>query len=304
VEFLYGAMPRPEWLSLGGDLRFLQLFQDTPTVREARVIVMQMDLEAAATVGKLTLNATIGRDDPTSRGVTDPGFTDYLISRRHYALYQLTDEWHLLAGRSPKPFGILDPNHTSTTKKGLGWDFGTEPYLVQAGYSGELVQAVAYGSFGRFGDVSAGIEKGGGLTGSLGLGGRHKVGASYFYGTTEPQNRHVFGPWALLGFTERFYLRAEHDLFRTEARSSGKATWGYGDNMRLGYEIVQGVHGFAEQQYLQTDFDQASGRKQVYGVGVLYYPRPHWEFELDLQQRKTGTQSFTTYVYALLHYYL
>jgi hypothetical protein len=119
AQFLYGYFPHPKWLTMGGDLRFLQLFQNTPTVSSGMFIDMQMDLEGAVTVGKLTLDATVGRVDPTYIGNQNPGFTDYILSRRHFLLFQATDEIFVMGGRFWKPYGILDPNHSSTVKEYL-----------------------------------------------------------------------------------------------------------------------------------------------------------------------------------------
>lgn len=306
TEFLYGYFPRPSWLQLGGDIRLLQLFMRTQSFEEARFIVMQADLEAAVTLGRLTLDATIGRVSPENYGIRDPGALDYVYSRRHYLLFQATDEIHVMAGRFWRPHGILDPNHTSAVKQGLGWNFGSEPYLLQAGYTGGSLSVVAYGDFGRYGNgAPSESEQGGGATASLAFADTYKAGVSYYYGSTSSSERHVFGPWGILGFTEHVYLRTENDFIRTAATGSSPASAGFATYNRLGYELIQGVHAFGEQGYLQSNFDQDSTRQQQYGVGMLYYPRTHWEFELDYQKRKLGaTAPFGDYVYLQLHYYL
>ncbi len=42
------------------------------------------------------------------------------------------------------------------------------------------------------------------------------------------------------------------------------------------------------------------------GGGLLWYPRPHWEFELVFTQRKTllVANEFEDYAYLMFHYYL
>jgi hypothetical protein len=306
VEFLYGGLAQPSWLNLGGDIRFLQLYQNTPQFTQARFIVMQLDLEAAVTLGKFTFDGTIGRDDPTYRGVQDPGFSDYVISRRHYVLFQASDEFFLMGGRFWKPYGILEPNHVSFVKRGLGWDFGSESYNIEAGYTGPTYSLMAYGDLGRPDNSLLQIEKGGGATGSVALNDTYKVGASYFYGKTDFGQRHVFGPWAILGFTEHFYLWSENDFVKNYPLPTGTITFGFANNSRLGYEFVQGFHGFIEQQFSQLDFAQDLTRRQIYGVGVLYYPRPHFEFEADYQKQQVLAlgANYADYVYFLLHYYL
>jgi len=131
---------------------------------------------------------------------------------------------------------------------------------------------------------------------------------SYFYGTTDAFSRHVFGPWGLLGFTDHFYLNTENDFVVSTLTGAATSTSGFASYNRLGYEWVQGFHTYLEQGYNLLDFTQSSGQLQTYGIGLLYYPRTHWEFEADIQKRKYGvaptTQGFTDYLYFQLHYYL
>jgi hypothetical protein len=312
VEFLYGHVPHPEWLKLGGDARFLQLFEETRTVSQARFITMQLDLEGAVTVGKLTMDATVGRDDPAFYGTRDPGFWDYLVSRRHYALLQLTDEFYVMGGRYWKPYGINDARHISVTKRGLGtragtgWDFGTESYNTQVGFQNERFSVTGFWDFGRFGDAGKAIEHGGGLTASIALHDTYKIGASYFNGATDSLRRNVFGPWAILGFTEHFYLRTEQDFVSSHDRPSQASALGYFQDTRLGYELTQGFHVYGEQQYAVRDFSASDSRQQIYGVGVLYYPRAHWELEANYRKIRVEAvhQGFTDSLYLLGHYYL
>ncbi len=310
TEFLYGAVAQPEWLNLGGDVRFLELYQNTPTFTQASFITMQVDLEAAVTLGKFTFVGTFGRDSPLDKGVPNPTFSDYLTSRRHYAIYQLTDEIHVMAGKFQHPYGIIHPYHFTVTKQGLGWNFGSESYNLQVGYVGETYNLTAYGDAGRFDSpkyytFGAQVEKGGGLNLARIFGDSHKVGVSYFYGSTDLANRQVFGPWAILGFTEHFYLRTEHDFARTSAKNLATDSWSYQTTNRLGYEFFQGVHAYIDQEFQRKDLDLPFSQTDAYGVGFLYYPRVHWEFEVSYQKRRVGgsAASFQDYAYLYLHFY-
>ncbi len=242
---------------------------------------MQMDLEAAVTVGRLTVDASLGRVDPAYTGTPNPDFLDFIVSRRHYLLYKATDQVFFMGGRFWKPYGILDANHSSVVKESLGWNFGSESYNLEAGYQQNL-NVTGYADFGRPGDKDQ-IEQGGGGTVSLGFAHSYKAGVSYFYGTNDSGSRQVFGPWGLLGFTEHLYLNTENDFVLASPLSSPH-TAGFATYNRLGYEWVQGFHTYLEQGFNQLELFQSASANpgpsiQVYGVGLLYYPRTHSEIE-------------------------
>src|SRR5690349_16801540 len=41
--FLYGLAKSPQWLALGGDIRLLESYRNTPTVQTTRFVPMQID---------------------------------------------------------------------------------------------------------------------------------------------------------------------------------------------------------------------------------------------------------------------
>ena len=316
AQFLYGYFPQPDWLLMGGDIRFLQLFASTPAYTMAQFITMQLDLEAAVKFGKFTVDASVGRDDPTLHGNANPAFGDWFVSRNHYILFQATDELFFMGGKYWKPYGILDANHSTLVKGGdgygLGWDYDSQSYNLQVGYQTNSYSLTAYADFGSPTTAYGPIEQGGGGTASVFFANSYKVGASFFYGTTDQPlaigvpagHRYVFGPWGILGFTEHFYLNTENNL----VREFGTASILHQGFITTAGLATSGCRAFTptSKRVSRSNVNDNTTQVQYYGVGLLYYPRTHWEFEANVQQRNIASTGygFTTFLYFQLHYYL
>ena len=303
AKALYGAVDFPKWILMGGDVRFLQLYSDTPTVRQATFFPMEADLEAAAIVGKFTVDATVGPQENPS--VQYPTY-GYLFSRRHYLDYKPTDTLSFRAGRFFPAFGINTPDHIIVTKRGLGWDEGGETYNVEFAYLGEDYNLYATADFGRPDVPQLNTETGGAFTASTSFLDRYKVGASYYHGTNNSGFRDLFGPWGILGFTSHFFMLAEFDGQNSVPAAGGQEpTAGMVDYVRVDYELVQGVHAFLTQQYSQLDFTNPLTIMRIYGAGLQIFPRPHFEFQFvwEKQQVLVSSQAYNDYAYILLHFY-
>jgi hypothetical protein len=291
TEFAYGAVRLPEWLALGGDVRFAQVHLDNAAAVVGRSILMQADLEGAVTHGKLTFNGTLG-------------FQKYVLSRRHFLLYKPSDRWSFRAGRFFKAFGVRVPDHILEVRRGLGWDYETETYNAEAAYFPEGGEIFLTGQLGRPDRPSLNEEKGAALRMALNLGDRYKAGLSYFYGTRTGQSRHVGGPYAILGLDPHVYLMGEIDFqsqtVGTAAASNGSATY-----LRFGYEVTQGLTPYVTHEYSQLDFKNADTRRVLYTAGLQWFPRPHFEFigAYQYQVLRPVAGGNAHYLYLIGHYY-
>ncbi len=208
-RFFWDVAKMPLWLEMGGDVRTLNLKQETITGSHSRMFLMQADLEAAISFKGLSVVGTAGILDSSVYP------NDRFISRRHYAVYHLNDELSLRIGRFMQAYGIQVADHAIFTKQGLGWDQGTESYNLETSYLGERFNFYLTGIFSRP-DLNEQIqEKGVSTSVSVILADKYKIGASYFYGSGYSANRNVFGPFFILGFTPRFFLLSELDVQRT-----------------------------------------------------------------------------------------
>lgn len=297
-EVLHSALnksgiERPEWLNFGGDLRAVQLFRSTPQVNAARFILMQADFEVALTFDKWTGVASMG------------GYMQAAQSRRHYLNYRPTDELSIRAGKFQQAFGLLLPDHTSTTRKALGWDEGSETYNVEAAWLGERFTGYLTAIMGRPDDPSLAREKGVSVRPAINLGDRFQVGMSYFHGIKAGQKRDVGGAFASLGFTSRLFLLTELDFQRAKLDGSD-ATLGLMNFQRLGYDLVQGFNFYLTQGLARSDFKNSRTAFSSYGVGSQFFPRPHFELSMEYQKQKTPSfpSRFSNYLVFLAHYHI
>jgi hypothetical protein len=294
-KFLYGAVNPPDWVGLGGDFRFLQTFLDADGGQISKFIVMQADLEGAVTAGRVTVDATAGVD-----------FQGQPISRRHYLLYHATDELSFRAGRFMPAYGINTEDHALAIKRGIGKDQSTETYNVEAAWIAENFDVFVTGILGRPDNLSLGAETGAAASASVFLDDRFKVGASYYYGYRNIARRQLAGPWAILGFAPRCFVLAELDFqWLTPAGASGGQT-GAVDDLRLDFEVLQGLHLYLTQELSQLDFSTGNSFSDAYGVGVQFFPRPHYEINALYQRLRVGgtASSWENFIWGLLHVYL
>ncbi|MDZ4676350.1 MAG: hypothetical protein SGI74_02480 [Oligoflexia bacterium] len=292
--FAYGAIKFPTWIHGGGDLRFLQIYRDTPTLREAAFFPMQTDLEMAATSEKWAGVVSGG----VQRSIHTPPQKGEFFSRRHFLIYKPTEEVHLRAGKFLHNFGINMPEHNAVTKgndSGLGFNQGTETYNLEASYLGENLNAYLTGLFGRPDATRLNREKGLSSSVSYFFMERYKAGVSYFYGENNTASRHVAGPFFILGFTQKFFLLSEFDYQSYKSKSLPETLPGFVNYQRLNYEFIQGFHGYVTQEYSQLNLNDSNTVSRAYGIGTQWFPRPHFEFNLYWQKQLRVSQ-FSQYI--------
>jgi hypothetical protein len=302
TAFIYKVNP-PEWLNLGGDVRTLQTYQNSPQAISANLILMQADLEAAATYGKFTIDGTLGYSDQGNPQL----WTDYVLSRRHYLMYKPLDELSIRFGKFLYAYGINTPDHSITIKRGIQIDDeGTETYNLETAWLGETFNVYLTGIFGRPDNLSLNREKGVTLNVSAAPSSTYKIGASYLYGVSQTGNRSVAGPYGILGFTPHFFLLSEFDFEGNLLNGDPRGrVWGLAEYQRLDYEYFQGFHGYLVQQLLRSDFKDPNTLTKSYGLGIQFFPRPHFDLVFEWQILiPATTTSYTDFAFFMFHFYL
>ncbi len=286
-------------LDLGGDIRVLQAYVDTPTARMARLIFMQGDLEAAAHYKIFTLAASAGYNPNAI--LPDQS---WFLSRRFYAMVQPKKEISFRVGKFLYAYGLNMADHQISTRRGLNInDEGTESYNIEGAWLGKKANFFLTGILGQATLPSVQRETGFSAVASYTFGKTYRVGVSYLSlsrpGTISGTGRRVMGPFGALGFTEHFFLLSEFDFQNSDIFGWGGATYN-----RLDYEFIQGFHVFLTQELTRLQFSVLSSLNKAYGLGLQVFPRPHFEFLASWQLIATPNQlGYTDQGLLLGHFY-
>ncbi len=301
-HFAYGALDGTtidKYIKAGGDFRTVYYYSNTDTVKLARTIFMQGDLQAAYITKKFTIN--------TAAGVYQPAFGKNVefISRTHYAQYALADEWNIRGGKYFAAYGIKTADHVTLTRDPLHFGDNNESYNLELSYVTEQWNAFLTGNFGRFDDKKDLQDKGVVAQGSYSPTEHIKVGADFWYGSQTASSRVVTGPFGIIGLTERLSFQTEVDFQFLKPTASDNVN-GLATTQRLSYELADGLWAFGTQEYGKFDSRFDNSKSEVYGIGVQFFPRSHFEFNLSYEKVRTGgsTQNFSDYAWLMSHFYL
>lgn len=294
----------PDWLQMGGESRWIQTYVNTLQATQTQWFPMQNEVEGAVKVGKFNFVGNLDFEGGP------PGTPNYgmLFSNRLYGMYNITDEIYVRAGKYALPFGINQPNHMAVISQNLGWGAETESDNFEAGYIGEKVNLIVTGDVGRPDNTTVTSEKGAAINFAYNLLSEHKIGVSAFSGNSNTNTRYVAGPYAIFSFFRKLVIFSQADLQWKDLKdpTQGPEQKGFVSFNRIQYEAVKGVHPYLVHQISYLDSNTVSSRYDSYGGGVMWYPRPHFEFwgEWDKERNLAVDQSYTDTAWIVLHYYL
>jgi hypothetical protein len=291
----YGAFDNKytkTWLNIGGDLRGLQLHTNSKTAMMGRFIRMQTGVEAAVKFMNFKFVTFFGKQEA--------GHMVRGESIRHYLVYQPTDELTLRAGRFVPNFGLNIPEHTLATRKGLGFDQGSERDQVETMWSGEKLNISASYSQSVTSDSKKNQEKAFTSQVNYTIFDSYRLGASLWLGKENERSRQIYGLNAVLGFTKKFYYLTEFDLQSSFDRKKGLFHFS-----KVGYELVKGFHVIGLEEYRKSDLNDPKTLLNAHGIGFQWFPRPHFDLEAIWNKRRAVQQSedYTDYAYLMTHFY-
>jgi hypothetical protein len=144
-EFMYGKIPTPDWLVLGGDLRGAAGYLKTPEDVTA-AFPMQIELYGAATFAKaFSLHFNFG---PRPSTVGNEAAT-YVWAREHYFMWQQkpgeTDGLYIRAGRFMPVIGLRLAEHPVYTRRYGGTALYADTYGLAVEYVTQTFEAHATG---------------------------------------------------------------------------------------------------------------------------------------------------------------
>jgi hypothetical protein len=271
ADFLHGAVKLPESLDVGGDIRFLSIKNDNQITETQAGFPMQADIELAWTpLEKLTIVGAFG------------GYSGQSSSRRHYLRYQFTENWQARAGRFYPAFGIANPDHSLLTRRLLGFDEHQENMNVEGAYTSETFEVIANAILGGKEEGDQEREQGYSTRVSTFIDKRTSLGLSYIHGKGPVWERDAFGPFLMMGFTpDSFILSEVYYQNRKPVEGDDLATPEHAaliTSSKVGYDIFQGFQVFASFESADSSGDEEYVRRQrVYGPGIQWIPRPHFE---------------------------
>lgn len=155
AKFLWGAVPLPEWLDLGGAFRVAHLSRkDEDTPIDHRLVYMQAELSASVQAGRFVASGSVGYLPKGGLlSAITRGTEENVISRYHWVGYRLDEESTMLvrAGRMNVPFGIRDTDHTLWTRTLSRTNIDdAQQHGVSFSYSGEKFRGELMGILGNF----------------------------------------------------------------------------------------------------------------------------------------------------------
>jgi hypothetical protein len=291
----YGAFDNKytkPYLNIGGDLRGLQLHQNSKTSMQGRFIRMQVGAEAALKFMNFKIVSFFGKQEA--------GHMVRGESIRHYLMYQPTDELSIRVGRFIPNFGLNVPEHTLATRQSLGFNQGSERDQVEGMWGGEQLNISGSVSQTVTTDQRKTQEKAFISQVNYTIFDSYRLGASLLVGKENGKSRQVYGMNGVLGFTPKFYYMTEFDLQSSFDRKHGLFHFS-----KLGYEIIKGVHLIGLEEYRKSDLKNDKTRLNAHGIGAQWYPRPHFDFEAIWNKKKVAQVSddYTDFAYLMMHYY-
>lgn len=302
-KFAYGALSPDEKIVLGAFIRGLQAHREDKDKKEGRFILMQADFEAGYNSEKWAVVGSIGRQEIRSGLKSD----DRVISRRHYALYRATDNWNVRVGKFLRSFGLNDPNHNIYVRRDLNFGFDTETYNLELSYLGESWSSYLTYVNGELGkdQYTRFKDQGVAWSGSYFFLEKQKIGLSFYRGEDDANKRWVAGPWWVLSLPAGFFLLSEFDYQERESKAAQSIQRGYVTSHRLAYEPMQGLIPFLSFDKRFLDRSDPASEQDAYGVGIQFFPRPHWEVITSWQkERLIASSRDTDLLWLMVHFYL
>lgn len=292
-NFLWGAVPLPEWLDLGGSFRWMSLTRKiADTKLDDQFIFMQSDLSATVNAGRFVASGSIGYDpDGGLLAAITRGTDKNVISREHWVGYRLDEGQTLLlrAGRMNLPFGVRDVLHTLMVRSTSRTDVNdAQQHGVALSYSGEGVRGELMGILGNFQTrpddyrergYSGYVEWAPATTAAIGASSRI-AHVALDPRALRPMWRHahgVFGRWATP--FRPLVLLAEAD-YVVDSIKDRPRDQGFVGMFQADVEAIQGVH------YQLTgeawDFGpHRNGFSESLWASFLWFFAPHADVRLD-----------------------
>ncbi len=289
----------PPWFRAQGLLRGVQTYRNTPAIEKALWIPMQADLEGGYDSEKFAIIGTLGYH--AKKGSTD---LVEAFSRRHYILYRWNDNWVNRAGKFMFSFGLNEPDHITATRRGLGWDQGSETYNFETSYLGDSHSETL--TFISSSPELDNVKRDTALALNTGFFAfkNSRIGFSLYGGEQITSKRIVYGLYWILSLTEKAYLSSEVFIQNRQDKIRLEKKNGYATFHRLGYEITKGLFPYIQADRSFLDTTDKSAKLDSYGLGIQWLPFPHFEVMGFVGKEQTAENDPTDFAWLIFNFYI
>ncbi len=331
-DFLFGVVPLPDPVLLGGDYRLMFLDSKVGTApASGRLIQMQADLEGQVTFDRFRANASIGYDHTGAQSawVTSRAL-DNAVSRVHWLGIDLGEDKQFLlrAGRMNLPFGIRSVEHTlfihaprALPGGGVRDDLNAgQEHGVAMAYNGEGLRGEVMLIAGNFQvNPDAFRERGYAAFVEWAPSVHLAAGASSLITTANkdvllgtPLIRHAHGLFARAAPWGPLTVLAEGDFLAYSQPGDRVPTGqprtraGYAAMLQADLEVWQGLHVLVTGEMTRPPVADAGASFGVWG-SVAWFFAPHADVRLDAIQQSLAlgpTSLGATSLLAQLHVFL
>lgn len=294
----YGIIPDSDHFTVAGYVRAVQVLTDNISVREAKAILMQSDLELGVLLGPFTAVGSIGRRQITFDGLV----AHQAFSRTHYLLYSTPFGLNLRAGRFMPAWGLNHPDHSLWVRRDLAFGNDSERYTAELSFLAESFSVIGSVINGSMNDrYSRSNENARSILVQHVIGESSRVGLDFYKGDSPLWTRKIFGGFSLLSWSKAVFSQIEANY---QWKRTTKSEAGYVASHLLNWEIKKGIIPYFSQQYESLDRDHYELRSSSYGVGVNWYPRPHLEIQGQVGRKFHSKGLDTTVLLLMANIYL
>jgi hypothetical protein len=338
TKFLWGAIPLPDSVLLGGDFRPAILSMSTApssaggaSTNGWKFYMMQADLEGQVSYGRLRANASIGYDgtgEAKLANITnwDPGSLSVgnLVSRVHWVGADLgaNKEWLVRVGHMNVPFGIRSIEHELWIRQTTVTDTNQDQQDgLSIAYNGHGIRGEVMGVLGNL-QVSPAQYRERGYVGYVerAIGSRFAVGVDSMilhadndlFLNNSAAYRQAHGLFVRWSPVPLLYVSGEGAFVYCSTPQA--STGGYVGTMQVDLEPITGVHlqGTAEMSNMPDGPATTTNDKPAfdYWGTVAWFFASHADLRLDLAYQTLppavtgGPGTGTTVAVAGLHLYL
>lgn len=292
--------PTIPWLRSQVFIKVVQTLIDTPEMEKAQFIPMQLDAEFGYDSNEWAIILTLGyRSNSTSKELRE------FFSRRHYLLYRMNENLDFRLGKFMASFGLNGADHVISTRRGLGWDQGSETNNFEINYIDEkMIHTLTFISDtprDSISDKDSAIS----INSAYFLLDKSKVGLSIYYGKQNSFDRIIWGPYLTYPLTEKLYFNLEYFTQSKTFRETSLKQNGYVTFSRLGYQFHKGLTGFMQFDRSYLDRSDENTLTDSNGIGLQWLPYPHFDFILFIGREKQFVQESPTQIsWMMINIYL